>query len=220
MLRRILLLKAVAWALIAAWWFVGRPWTLRWGSTDEERSRSMPGYGLAPEPNYETTRAITIEAGPEDVWPWLVQLGKGRGGLYSIDWLDRLFGFLDAPSAEEVLPEFQRLQVGDVIPLGRGPGWPVVHVDECRCLALGGENGGTRWSWVFGLYASDDRQVTRLVSRNRVSAPPGVGRLLMLAVVEPPAFIMTATMLRGIKRRAERLAAQRRAAEAAISVLR
>ena len=220
LLRLFVTVKLLGIAAVAVvWWFMGRPWALRWGSTEEEQSRPMPGDELVPEPQYETTKAITIEAGPEDVWPWLVQIGKGRGGLYSVDWLDRLFRILDAPSAEEILSQFQDLREGDVIPIGGTAGWPVRHLERERCLALGNEEpNGVRWSWVFGLYPSADG-TTRFVSRNRVSAPPGISRSMMLAVVDPPAFIMTAAMLRGVRRRAEGLAAQRRAAAAAISVL-
>ena len=59
---------------------------------------------------------MTVNAPPEDIWPWLVQMGTGRGGLYRYDWLDRMFGFLDRPSATRILPEFQQLAVGDKIP--------------------------------------------------------------------------------------------------------
>jgi hypothetical protein len=71
---------------------------------------------------------VTIRARADDIWPWLAQMGYRRGGLYSYDWLDRLFGYLDRPSAEEILPEYQSIRVGDTIPLGRGPDWPVVEV--------------------------------------------------------------------------------------------
>jgi hypothetical protein len=219
--RFLITAKVLGLAVVAAlWWFVGRPWALRWGSTAEERSRPMPGDELVAEPQYETTKAITIEAGPEDVWPWLAQIGKGRGGLYSVDWLDRVFRILDAPSAEEILPQYQDLREGDVIPIGGTAGWPVRHLERERCLALGNEEpNGVRWSWVFGLYPSADGASTRLVSRNRVSAPAGISRAVMPAVVDPPAFIMTAAMLRGVKRRAAGLAAKRRVAEEAIAVL-
>src|SRR5215813_2834556 len=73
---------------------------------------------------YSSTLAVTIDAAPEHIWPWLVQMGYRRGGLYSYDWLDRLFGYLDRPSAIRILPEFQRLAAGDEIPIGRGQGFP------------------------------------------------------------------------------------------------
>ena len=112
--------------------------------------------------------AVSVDAPPEDIWPWLVQIGYQRGGLYSYDWLDRLFGFLDRPSATRILPEFQHLAVGDAIPLGRGPSWPVAVVEPRRALVLDMRNmGGFDWVWQFGLYPVDGKR-TRLVSRSRV----------------------------------------------------
>jgi hypothetical protein len=75
----------------------------------------MPGDALIPDPTDLSMQAVTVNAPPEDIWPWLVQIGYQRGGLYSYDWLDRLFGYLDRPSATRILPEFQRLAVGDEI---------------------------------------------------------------------------------------------------------
>src|SRR5687768_2921610 len=87
------------------------------------------GAVLVSGPTYSGTMALIVNARPEHIWPWLVQMGYQRGGLYSYDWLDRLFGFLDRPSATRILPEFQHLAVGDEIPLGRGPAWPVAVIE-------------------------------------------------------------------------------------------
>jgi hypothetical protein len=83
----------------------------------------MSGDSEIPMPDYTATLAITIDARPEEIWPWLAQMGYQRGGLYSYDWLDRLFGYLDAPSLARVLPQFQRLAPGDLIPIGRAGGF-------------------------------------------------------------------------------------------------
>jgi len=107
-------------ALAALYWFPMRRWFAHWGTTASDLTRIMPGDASAIDPSYSATMAITIDAGPEHIWPWLVQMGYRRGGLYSYDWLDRLFGYLDRPSADSILPEFQRLAVGDEIPIGRG----------------------------------------------------------------------------------------------------
>jgi hypothetical protein len=184
---------------------------LYWGATAAEIERVMPGDAAIPEATYDTTLAITIDAPPAEIWPWLVQMGYRRGGLYSYDWLDRLFGFLDAPSAERVLPEHQRLAVGDVIPIGRGDGFPVADIEPQRSLVLGGETDGFQWVWQLGLYPLDDRR-TRLVSRNRARLPRTLASTLFMCALEPAAFIMTRRMLLGLKRRAEGLAAARREA--------
>lgn len=190
--------------LAVLYWVPMRRWMNRWGTTPSDLSRVMAGDGLLPEWTYSGTTAVTIDAPAEDVWPWLVQIGYQRGGLYSYDWLDRLFGYLDRPSANRVLPEFQTLAVGDQIPLGRGPSWPVAVVEPGRALVLDMRNmGGLDWVWQFGLYPIDEHR-TRFVSRSRVRAHAVWARLLTHAI-EPPGFLMTRRMLLGIKQRAEGL---------------
>jgi hypothetical protein len=174
----------------------------------------MTGDVAITEPTYTATLAVTVAARPEHIWPWLLQMGYRRGGLYSYDWLDRLFGYLDGPSATRILPEFQRLAVGDEIPIGRGSGFPVAAIEPRRALVLGGTGDGFQWVWQFGLYALDNRR-TRLVSRNSVRVATTVGSWLFMRVIEPAAFLMTRRMLLGLKRRAETLAVADRSATAA-----
>jgi hypothetical protein len=178
-------------------------WCRTWGATTAELACAMAGDGRVERPTYDATLAVTIAAAPEDVWPWLVQIGCRRGGLYSYDWLDRLFGYLEGPSAERILPEFQQLRAGDVIPIGRGPGFPVAVVVPGRALVLGGEADGVQWTWELALYP-DAAGGTRLVSRNRVRAPATLASALFMTIIQPAAFIMTRKMLLGIRRRAER----------------
>jgi hypothetical protein len=153
-------------------------------------------------PSYEATFGVTIDAAPADIWPWLVQMGFRRGGLYSYDWLDHLFGYLDAPSAERILPQWQRLTVGDEIPIGRSGGFPVKAIEPYRSLVLGGYASDVEWSWEFQLTPQVDGR-TRLVSRNRVWARRTFRSFLTMRVIEPAACLMTRKMLLGIKRRAE-----------------
>jgi hypothetical protein len=188
--------------------FVLRAGWRRWGATQGELRRVMPGDVYVHHASYSATLAATVDARPEDVWPWLVQMGYRRGGLYSYDWLDRLFGYLDRPSADRILPEFQDLAVGDVIPIGRGGGFPVTAIDPGRALVLSGNADNVSWLWEFGLFPIDSRR-TRLVSRNRVQAPRTLASLLFMRVIEPAAFLMTRRMLLGLKHRAEALAATR-----------
>ena len=167
----------------------------------------MSGDGKVPNPNYAATLAVTIGAAPADVWPWLVQLGYRRGGLYSYDWLDRLFGFLDRPSATRILPEYQHLVVGDAIPLPRGRRWPVAVIEPQRALVLDMRNlDGFDWVWQFGLYPVDENR-TRLVSRSDVRPLSVWATLFSVCVIEPAGFFMTRRMLLGLKQRAESLAA-------------
>lgn len=190
------------------YWFPIRRWYRHWGATDADIERTMFGDAEVSPATYETSLAVTVDAPAVDIWPWLVQMGFRRGGLYSYDWLDRLFGFLDAPSAERILSEYQQLKVGDVIPVGRGAGFPVKALEPFRTLVLGGESDGAQWMWQLGLYPVNGR-LTRLVSRNRAHIPRTVGSTLFMCVLEPAAFIMTRKMLLGLKRRAEATAAQK-----------
>jgi hypothetical protein len=183
-----------------------RRWMGRWGTTSPDLTRVMAGDALIVHPTYSGTMAVIVNARPEHIWPWLVQMGYQRGGLYSYDWLDRLFGYLDRPSATRILPEFQHLTVGDEIPLGRGPRWPVAAVEACRALVLDVRNmSGIDWVWQFGLYPVDEKR-TQLVSRSRVRARTLWARLFTFAI-EPAGFLMTRRMLLGLKQRAEALAA-------------
>ena len=192
----------------ALYWFPVRRWMNRWGATPSDLARVMAGDSLLPDPTYSGTTAITMNASPEHIWPWLVQIGYQRGGLYSYDWLDRLFGFLDRPSATRILPEFQDLAVGDRIPMGQGPSWPVAAIEPNRALVLDMRNlGSLDWVWQFGLYPVDERR-TRFVSRSSVCTRSLSARLLTHAI-EPAGFVMTRRMLLGIKQRAEGLASSR-----------
>ena len=124
-------------------------------------------------------------------------------GLYSYDWLDRLFGYLDGPSATRIL-EFQHLAIGDDIPLGRGPSWPVAAIERDRALVLDMRGlGAFDWVWQFGLYRIDAEH-TQVVSRSRVRTRTALARLGTYAI-EPAGFVMTRQMLLGVKQRAEAL---------------
>src|SRR6516165_8134394 len=155
---------ALASAVVAAYPVLWRKCCLTWGATADEVSGQMPGDDLMPDPDVQTTRAITIEAPPGAIWPWLVQMGSGRGGAYTYDWIENLFA-LNMHSANEILPEFQDLKVGDALPLGsKAPRLLVEVLDPDRALVVRSEDGN--WIWAFGMYP--DGKHTRLVSRNRM----------------------------------------------------
>lgn len=183
-------------------WFT--PWQRNWGATEEEQARAMPGDPPGEQPAYFTTRAVTVDAPAAAIYPWLVQMGKGRGGLYSYDFLDRLFGFIDGPSSKDVLPEFQDLKPGDTIPLGRGADFPVLELKRDEYLLLGGESEGTRWTWSTVLYPQSDG-TTRLVTRNTGDWGDSWAGRLMLVPMDLAAFIMVRRWLQVLKGRAEQL---------------
>jgi len=188
---------------LALYLLVIRPRLLRWGASDDEVRRGSPGDRAVPDPHTVSTRAVTIRARPGQIWPWLTQMGAGRGGLYSYDWLDRLFGYTGAASSDDLLPEFQELAVGDVIPLGSGPSWPVIVADRNEALVVEPVRGAVSWAWIL---TALDASTTRLISRVRLRLGHRPLLLAFAPVVDLPWFLMERKMLLGIKRRAERLA--------------
>ena len=137
---RIAVWVAVAGAgLLAAYARLVRPWALRWGATKEEAARPLPGDGLVTKADYLATRAITVHAPPHDVWPWLVQIGSGRAGWYTYDRIDNA----GVPSATEIIPELQRLAVGDLIPMvaGKDIGLRVKELEQPRRMLWWDERG-------------------------------------------------------------------------------
>lgn len=187
---------------------VVRPWHQTWGATKEEVTARMIGDELIKSPNWIVTRAVVIDAAPTAIWPWLVQMGYQRGGLYSYDWLDQLFGVLDRPSADTVLPEFQQLEVGDTIPIADDPGWPVAAIEPKRLLVLNIERPRLHITWSF-LLAPSAGGASRLVLRYRGLVEPRLAEWPLYAFLDVAEFLMSRKMLLGIKVRAERVASIR-----------
>jgi hypothetical protein len=180
---------------------------LRWGATDEEVSEPLPGDDFTAHADLTATRAITIRAQADQVWPWLAQLGQGRGGFYSYDFLENLAG-CDIHSADRVVPEWQDVGVGDEVRLAPEVGLVVASVERGRSLVLRGgvQMGSTAppydSTWAFVLRDAPS-ETTRLLVRERYSYTRPWARL----IVEPTealSFLMSRKMLRGIKDRAER----------------
>ena len=175
-----------------------RPWHSKWGATKEELERAMPGDGLLDAAS-STTRAISIAAPPERIWPWLVQIGYGRAGWYSYDWIDND----GLPSADHIVSELQGLEVGDTIPFIQDMGPRVKEMVPPRWIVCAGEED----TWCLALYSVDNDH-TRLVSRWRVAWNVTPASFLWILISDPGAFLMEQKMLRGIKKRAERAAAE------------
>ena len=149
------------------------------------------------------TRAIDIDAPADAVWPWIAQMGPApRGGAYTYDWIENLLG-LGMHSVDHVLPEFQHPEVGDTIGYGSNR-MRLERVDPGHVLAWRSEDGN--WVWTFVL--EEQSGSARLISRNRFRLPTLAARLAMIPM-EPASLVMERKMLRGIKQRAERLAAAR-----------
>lgn len=176
--------------------FVYRPWQLTWGATDEEVARRMVGDDIVTDPTFDATRAVTVQATPEEIWPWIIQIGYKKAGFYSWDRLDNA----GIPSAEHIIPEYQDLKVGDRIPLSRAEYARVTALEPNKHMLLVFEwEEGATWAW--GIYQTGPRQ-SRLVTRLRVRAESAVARLSLDAFE----LIMMRKCLLGIKRRAESVA--------------
>jgi hypothetical protein len=189
----ILLLLSV---FVLSYILVVRPWYLRWGATDAEIAMSLPGDAFMEHPTAVSTRAITIHAPASVVWQWLVQLGQGRGGFYSYDWLENLFT-ADMHNSDIIVPQLQTLNVGDWVlmhPSGAtNPAMraPVVAVEPGKYFVL---NKG----WGFYLFRVDGN-TTRFIVRYTNNDNP----IYYYSVFEQAHFIMESGMMLGIKYRAE-----------------
>ena len=199
-------ITAVTGGAVAAYVLLARRRQLRWGATDQELSGSLPGDDLIPRADITATRAITIRAAADGVWPWIAQLGQGRGGFYSYDFLENLVG-CDIHSSDRIAPEWQDAEVGDEVRLAPAVGLVVASMERGRSLVLrGGIPMGNipapyDFTWAFALRDESD-ETTRLLVRERYAYTQPWARL----IVEPTqvlSFVMTHKMLRGIKDRAE-----------------
>jgi hypothetical protein len=187
-------------AATAAYLLFIRPWQLRWGATDEELERPMPGDEIVECPTFNATRAVTIAARPEEIWPWIVQMGVTRAGWYSYDLLDNL----GRPSARGILPQFQNPMIGDVIPMSPDgkQGMYVKDFEQDRWMLWWDGKGGMSWSW--GLYPVDEGH-TRLITRVRMRYKWLSPSIVFDMLVEFTDIIMMRKSILGIKERAERI---------------
>ncbi len=177
-----------------------RRWHTRWGADDDEVATPMPGDELVPRCQVSWTRAITIDAPPEEVWPWLAQAGFGKAGFYSNDLLDNAAH----ASASRMLPGFQRIRVGDWVPM-------FSRVDNSTAFKVQGFQTGrflvwakpdSTWAWTLTpLPGGRTRLVTRIRQRYDRDAPAGA--VLTFVLMEFADFPMMRRMLKGIKARAE-----------------
>jgi hypothetical protein len=164
----------------------------------DEEVRLLPGDELVARPKVSFTHAITIDARPAEIWPWLVQMGCRRAGWYSYDGLDNG----GVPSAERIVPEFQHVQVGDVFPMSTKSEdtFVVRMVEPERAMVMGDAAGGM--SWAFVLKPVDEHN-TRLIARVRATYDSRGFGLLLKVGWHPVHFAMERKQLLNLKRLVE-----------------
>ena len=215
--RSSLLMPAFVAVAGAAYIFAVRPWHLRWGATEEEIFTTLPGDDLNPKATGQVTHAVTVHAPPQDVWPWILQIGQDRGGFYSYSFLENMVG-CEMRNVDRLLPEWQNRAVGDTV-------WfttPKHYSGQARMIAaivkperamvlvtpadwerIQSGKTGEEVTWAFVL-APNGKGNTRLLARSRGdSNPPLWKRAADYLFLEPAHFIMERKMLLTIKRLAE-----------------
>lgn len=216
----VFIVLAVVAFLAAGYMRLLRPWYLTWGATPDEQTMALAGDDLVPNLVFRMTHAITINAPASEVWPWIVQIGQGRGGYYSYERLERLFGF-GIYNVYRIVPELQNLKEGDFVRLHKnGIGTNVVSLEKGRSLVLCTDSRkpaqGRRefvpvpkgkyivYNWSFNLIDRPDG-TTRLVERWAAEWTPTNPflNLALCALFELPSFIMEHRMLYEIKQCAE-----------------
>ncbi|KMO71404.1 SRPBCC family protein [Mycolicibacterium chlorophenolicum] len=206
MTDRLVTMLAAAGVLYAA-----RRYFRDWGTTKAEAGASLPGDDLVRAPLLQATEGVSIDAPAEQVWPWLVQMGQDRGGLYSFEAMENLVG-LHYRNADTVHPEWQHLTVGDTVRLvprrwlglTDGVALSVVDIVEGRTVVLRADSARRAWDvvWSFHLSPRGDDQC-RLLIRSRL-ALRHPGEVVFAELFGPARALVTRGMLIGIKRRAER----------------
>jgi hypothetical protein len=214
---------------LAPWVYVlfVRPWQRRWGATDEEVRKSLPGDDLVPHPMLESKRAITLRAPARQVWPWLVQLGQDRGGFYSYEWLENLAA-ADIRNVDRIVPRMQHLKVGDFVPMApvewgvTTGGFTAARIEWERAIvwlqgrpqdldASGVDEGGETWAFVL---EEPTKETTRLILRERKGIQPRQRDVIFYYMfIERQHFVMVRRMLLGIKECAERAQSTRTAGQ-------
>ncbi|UWX54478.1 hypothetical protein NYZ99_16410 [Maribacter litopenaei] len=200
--------------------FFLRPLRDRWGLSKEQALQTFPGDEIVPVPKTRFTHAIEINAPSKYVWPWIAQIGQGKGGFYTYEALENLVG-LNIYNSDAVLSEFQNPQIGDKVGFAPKDALPIVICDHGRCMAIenaldmdtnklynpkvGRPKNYLHLTWLW--YVEDiDEKRSRFISRNRVDFSPWFKNKLMFgSFSEPIVFAMDRKMCLGIKKRAERL---------------
>jgi len=185
------------------YYFVARPYQLTLGATKDEVQRSMPGDELVSAPHFLATRAITIQGTPEEIWPWLLQMGHNRAGFYGYDILENIGSEHGLRSAGKIAPEFQKLQQGDKVPISAVYSMVFYAIEPHQYLVWTGKDDEAPASLAWALYPLNDGQ-TRLVSRIQWRYHlADIGSVVMDFFLDTADHIAVRKILLGVKDRVE-----------------
>lgn len=183
--------------LLVIYVMVIRPVHLKWGSTQEELEYNYPGDTIVSDPDFNAVRAITINAKPEDIWPWIVQIGSGKAGWYSIDMIDN--GGIK--SSESILPEYQYIEIGQFIPFtpDRQNGMWVKDYEKSKFILWTDQERMATWLW----YLFDKGDATRLITKLRTKYKWRSIWIIYYLIYDIGDIIMMKKCMKGIKGRVE-----------------
>lgn len=201
LIKKIVVTLVLIALIMAAYMLWARPYQLNWGATDQEMTQAMVGDHLDPDPEFFATRAITITGTPEEIWPWLLQMGYGRAGYYGYDIVENIGSPRGIHSADRILPEFQKFKAGDEVPISSVASMVFYDIEPNRHVIWTGTN--QKGSFIWSLYPIDEDH-TRLISRIRWSFHWTEPSLLSLDLfTEFSDYLAVREILYGIKGRVE-----------------
>jgi hypothetical protein len=194
----LLIIAGLFLVLTSFYLLIVRPWHVRWGATDNELALSLPADSLVINPDFNATRCITINAPPEEIWKWIIQIGSRRAGWYSIDWMDNA----GIKSSIEILPEFQKIETGQFIPFtpDQKNGMWVKEFKKNEYILWVDKEGRATWLWY--LYPVDEKQ-TRLLTRLRTKYVWKGFWIIYYLLYDFGDIVMMRKCMKGIKMRAE-----------------
>jgi hypothetical protein len=187
----------------AVYYFAIRPGQLRWGATADELALTLPGDDLILDPTFCATRAVTISGRPEDIWPWIVQIGYGRAGFYGYDLIENLDSERGIRSAGQIVPELQHLKVGDRVYMSKIAYLVVQSMAPDRFLVWAGDEHPPNGAFTWALLQTDVNH-TRLINRFRFRHHHWTdGRIVLDLFTEFADHVAVPKMLFGIRDRVE-----------------
>ncbi|HWE87735.1 MAG TPA: hypothetical protein VG267_22520 [Terracidiphilus sp.] len=199
---RVALVCAAVAVLAAGYRLAVRPSQLHWGAATDELRMALPEDGIVAHPAFDATRAITIQARPEQIWPWLVQMGYGRAGFYGYDLIESPGGGRGLSSATAILPELQHPRAGDALPLSVAASLQFGTIDPNRALVWRSHDTPHSGVFIWALVPVDGSH-TRLISRIRwryLDDPWGHALGIFTEFAD---HVAVKAILRGVRDRAE-----------------